>query len=232
MSNLFDYFAIPTERPQRRRAASAAVRAEEGIRFEGVGFRIRRASADGQVGAARRRRLRPQGAEPGAGRARTAPARRRSSSCSPASTSRPRGACCSTGATCAPGTSASCARASASSSRTSTSTSSRCARTSAFGSVDHLDDELRVGRAVEQGGAKELVATLAGGPRHAARALVHGRRRAVGRAVAEGGARARVHARGGRHPDPRRADGGAGRRGRARRVPALPRARRRAHRRS
>ena len=33
----------------------------------------------------------------------------------------------------------------------------------AFGSVDHLDDELRVGRAVEQGGAKELVATLSGG---------------------------------------------------------------------
>jgi len=33
----------------------------------------------------------------------------------------------------------------------------------AFGSVDHRDDELRVGRAVEQGGAKELVASLAGG---------------------------------------------------------------------
>jgi ATP-binding cassette subfamily B protein len=33
----------------------------------------------------------------------------------------------------------------------------------AFGSVDHRDDELRVGRAVEQGGAKELVATLAAG---------------------------------------------------------------------
>ncbi|HEY7371131.1 MAG TPA: ABC transporter ATP-binding protein [Polyangia bacterium] len=33
----------------------------------------------------------------------------------------------------------------------------------AFGSVDHLDDELRVGRAVDQGGAKELVAALAGG---------------------------------------------------------------------
>jgi ATP-binding cassette subfamily B protein len=33
----------------------------------------------------------------------------------------------------------------------------------AFGSVDHLDDELRVGRAVDQGGAKELVATLTGG---------------------------------------------------------------------
>jgi ATP-binding cassette subfamily B protein len=33
----------------------------------------------------------------------------------------------------------------------------------AFGSVDHLDNELRVGRAVDQGGAKDLVATLAGG---------------------------------------------------------------------
>jgi ATP-binding cassette subfamily B protein len=33
----------------------------------------------------------------------------------------------------------------------------------AFGSVDHLDNELRVGRAVDQGGAKELVSTLAGG---------------------------------------------------------------------
>ena len=99
----------------------------------------------------------------------------------------------------------------------------------AFGSVDHLDDELRVGRAVDQGGAKELVVDAGGGPGHAARALVRGWRRAVGRAVAEGGARARVHARGGRHPDPRRADGGAGRRGRARRVPAFPRARGRAH---
>jgi ATP-binding cassette subfamily B protein len=33
----------------------------------------------------------------------------------------------------------------------------------AFGSVDHLEDELRVGRAVDQGGAKELVATMASG---------------------------------------------------------------------
>jgi ATP-binding cassette subfamily B protein len=33
----------------------------------------------------------------------------------------------------------------------------------AFGSVDHLDDELRVARAVEQGGARELVAGLASG---------------------------------------------------------------------
>jgi len=33
----------------------------------------------------------------------------------------------------------------------------------AFGSVDHLGDELRVGRAVDQGGARELVATMAGG---------------------------------------------------------------------
>ena len=33
----------------------------------------------------------------------------------------------------------------------------------AFGSVEHADDELRVGRAVEQGGARELVAGLAKG---------------------------------------------------------------------
>ena len=32
-----------------------------------------------------------------------------------------------------------------------------------FGSVDHLGDDLRVGRAVEQGGAKELVGSLAAG---------------------------------------------------------------------
>ena len=34
-----------------------------------------------------------------------------------------------------------------------------------FGSVDHLDDDLRVGRAVDQGGAKELVAGMAPGSR-------------------------------------------------------------------
>src|SRR3954470_4599283 len=33
----------------------------------------------------------------------------------------------------------------------------------AFGSVDHLDNELRVGRAVDQGGAKDLAATLGAG---------------------------------------------------------------------
>ena len=91
-----------------------------------------------------------------------------------------------------------------------------------FGSVDHLDDELRVGRAVDQGGANELVAGLAAGHRDAARALVQGGRRAVRRPVAEGRARPRLHARGGRHPDPRRADRGARRRGRARRLRALP----------
>jgi ATP-binding cassette subfamily B protein len=37
MANLFDYFAIPT--PPRQIAPVAALRAEEGIRFEGVGFR-------------------------------------------------------------------------------------------------------------------------------------------------------------------------------------------------
>ena len=38
MSNLFDYFAIPTDAPKAT-GPLAVVRAEEGIRFEGVGFR-------------------------------------------------------------------------------------------------------------------------------------------------------------------------------------------------
>jgi ATP-binding cassette subfamily B protein len=38
MSNLFDYFAIPTDAPKAS-GPLALVRAEEGIRFEGVGFR-------------------------------------------------------------------------------------------------------------------------------------------------------------------------------------------------
>src|SRR5262249_7125571 len=38
MSNLFDYFAIPTDAP-RAVGPVGAVRAEEGVRFEGVGFR-------------------------------------------------------------------------------------------------------------------------------------------------------------------------------------------------
>jgi ATP-binding cassette, subfamily B, bacterial len=57
MSNLFDYFAIPTDAPKTT-GRVAIVRAEEGIRFEGVGFRYPgnaqsgERSAAGQEGAA------------------------------------------------------------------------------------------------------------------------------------------------------------------------------------
>src|SRR5262245_32993607 len=44
MSNLFDYFAIPTE-DRKATGPVAVVRAEEGIRFEGVGFKYPTAAA-------------------------------------------------------------------------------------------------------------------------------------------------------------------------------------------
>ena len=52
MANLFDYFAIPTGAPQVS-GPIAAVRAEEGIRFEGVGFRYPGAGPDGERWALR-----------------------------------------------------------------------------------------------------------------------------------------------------------------------------------
>ena len=105
--------------------------------------------------------------------------------------------------------------ASASSSRTSTSTSSRCARTSASAasSTPRTSARRARGRPGRRGRAGRR--RCRGRLDTPARPLVQGRRRAVGRPVAEGGARARVHARGGRHPGPRRADRGAGRRGRS-----------------
>ena len=96
----------------------------------------------------------------------------------------------------------------------------------------HLDDEERIERAVERGGADEVVAGLPDGLETPARPLVPGRRRALRRAVAEDRAGARLHARGGRHPRARRADRRARRRGRARGLRALPHAGARGARRS
>jgi ATP-binding cassette subfamily B protein len=39
MTNLFDFLAIPTDRPSTAAASTAVVLEEEGVRFEGVGFR-------------------------------------------------------------------------------------------------------------------------------------------------------------------------------------------------
>ena len=78
MSNLFEYLAIPTDAPKAP-APLAAVRAEEGIRFEDVGFRY--PGGETKLGAARRRTSSSRRGRAWRSSARTAPARRRSSSC-------------------------------------------------------------------------------------------------------------------------------------------------------
>jgi ATP-binding cassette subfamily B protein len=151
MSNLFEYLAIPT---QPLRANIAAVAPEQGIRFEGVGF---------QYAGSERWALRnidlfvPKGqslalvGENGAGQDHLHQTAVRAVS------GRAKGACCSTAAT----------------SRTGTSELRRrigvifqdfnqyqllLRENIAFGSVDNLQDDLRLARAAEQGGARELVA--------------------------------------------------------------------------
>ena len=162
MSNLFEYLAIPTDEVEgdRRRWRSCAPRRASASRASASVLERRRASER----ESRQWALRgvdlfiPKGqslalvGENGAGKTTfikllTRPVRADRGARAPGRTRPAR-----------LGRDASCARASASSSRTSTSTSSRCARTSAFGSVEHLEDELRIERAVEQGGA-----TRAGG---------------------------------------------------------------------
>ena len=51
MSNLFDYFAIRTDAPQRARAGWRWCAPEEGIRFDGVGFRYPPPTATGAEAA-------------------------------------------------------------------------------------------------------------------------------------------------------------------------------------
>src|SRR5262245_29034414 len=165
MSNLFDYFAIPTEE-KKAPGPVAIVRAEEGVRFEGVGFKYPSggdAGADGDKWALRNVDVFvPKGqslalvGENGAGK--TTFIKLLAGLYDPTE-----------GRVLLDG-------------RDVRAWDERELRARigvifqdfneyqlalrenvAFGSVEHLDDELRVGRAVEQGGAKELMATLAGG---------------------------------------------------------------------
>ena len=167
MSNLFDYFAIATE-DDKAAGPVAAVRAEEGVRFEGVGFRYPGGGPDAGPAASEKWALRnvdvfvPKGqslalvGENGAGK--TTFIKLLAGLYDPTE-----------GRVLLDG-------------RDVRAWDERELRARigvifqdfneyqlalrenvAFGSVDHLDDELRVGRAVEQGGAKELVATLSAG---------------------------------------------------------------------
>ena len=170
MSNLFEYFAIPTDEVKAT-GPVAVVRAEEGVRFEGVGFRYPGAGAAGasdQRESVDRWALRgvdvfvPKGqslalvGENGAGK--TTFIKLLAGLYDPTE-----------GRVLLDGRDV----------RTWDERELRARigvifqdfneyqlalrENVGFGSVDHLEDELRVGRAVDQGGAKELVTTLATG---------------------------------------------------------------------
>jgi ATP-binding cassette, subfamily B, bacterial len=158
MSNLFDYFAIPT--PVRQSAPVAALRTEQGIRFEGVGFRY--AGPDDKWALRNIDVFVPKGqslalvGENGAGK--TTFIKLLAGLYQPTE-----------GRILLDG-------------RDLRSWDEQALRERigvifqdfneyqlalrenvAFGSVGHRDDELRVGRAVDQGGAREVVASLSGG---------------------------------------------------------------------
>jgi ATP-binding cassette subfamily B protein len=170
MANLFDYFAIATE-DRKAVGPVAIVRAEQGIRFEGVGFRYPGAG---------------QGASPGPGGASEKWALRNVDVFVPKGQSLAlvgeNGAGKTTFIKLLAGLYEPTEGRVLLDGRDLRTWDERELRARigvifqdfneyqlalrenvAFGSVDHLGDELRVGRAVDQGGARELVATMAGG---------------------------------------------------------------------
>src|SRR5262245_27075617 len=169
MANLFDYFAIPTE-DRKMVGPVAVVRAEEGIRFEGVGFKYP-AAGDGAGGGAAdadQWALRdinvfvPKGqslalvGENGAGK--TTFIKLLAGLYEPTE-----GRVLLDGRDLRAWDERELGARIGVIFQDFNEYQLALRENVAFGSVDHLDDELRVGRAVDQGGAKELVATLAGG---------------------------------------------------------------------
>ncbi|HTB59832.1 MAG TPA: ABC transporter ATP-binding protein, partial [Polyangia bacterium] len=179
MSNLFDYFAIPTD-AAKAVGPLAVVRAEEGIRFEGVGFRYppSSASADVATSAAAERRpasekegrwaLRdvnlfiPKGqslalvGENGAGK--TTFIKLLANLYQPTE-----GSVLLDGRDLRTWDEAQLRRRIGVIFQDFNEYQLALRENVAFGSVEHLGDELRVGRAVERGGAKELAAGLSAG---------------------------------------------------------------------
>jgi ATP-binding cassette subfamily B protein len=164
MSNLFDYFAIPTEAP-RAPGPLALVRPEEGIRFEGVGFRY----PDGkEAGESERWALRdvnlfiPKGqslalvGENGAGK--TTFIKLLSNLYQPTE-----GSVLLDGRDLRTWDEGQLRRRIGVIFQDFNEYQLALRENVAFGSVEHVGDELRVGRAVERGGAKELAAGLPAG---------------------------------------------------------------------
>jgi ATP-binding cassette subfamily B protein len=171
MSNLFDYFAIPTDLPPAGAIDVAgkspppltAVRAEEGIRFEGVGFRY-----PGGGPGAERWALRgidvfiPKGqslalvGENGAGK--TTFIKLLANLYQPTE-----GRVLLDGRDLRSWDETELRRRIGVIFQDFNEYQLALRENVAFGSVEHLTDDLRVGRAVEQGGAKELVAGLQAG---------------------------------------------------------------------
>jgi ATP-binding cassette subfamily B protein len=170
MTNLFDYFAIPVE-GRRALGPVAVVRAEEGIRFEGVGFKYPAASAGGPAGAAAPAdvwALRgvdvfiPKGqslalvGENGAGK--TTFIKLLANLYQPTE-----GRVLLDGRDLCTWDETELRRRIGVIFQDFNEYQLPLRENVAFGSVEHLEDELRVGRAVEQGGARELVASLGAG---------------------------------------------------------------------
>src|SRR5450631_373000 len=162
MSNLFDYFAIPTDVPKVS-GPLAVVRAEEGIRFEGVGFRYPGTGPDGERWALRGVDLFiPKGqslalvGENGAGK--TTFIKLLANLYQPTE-----GNVLLDGRDLRAWDEGELRRRIGVIFQDFNEYQLALRENVAFGSVEHLGDDLRVGRAVERGGAKELAAGLSAG---------------------------------------------------------------------
>jgi ABC-type multidrug transport system fused ATPase/permease subunit len=162
MSNLFEYFAIPTDVP-RAPGPLAVVRTEEGIRFEGVGFRYPGVGPDGERWALRGIDVFiPKGqslalvGENGAGK--TTFIKLLANLYQPTE-----GSVLLDGRDLRSWDEVALRRRIGVIFQDFNEYQLALRENVAFGSVEHLADDLRVGRAVEQGGARELVAGLSAG---------------------------------------------------------------------
>jgi ATP-binding cassette subfamily B protein len=162
MSNLFDYFAIPTDVPKAL-GPTAAARAEAGIRFEGVGFRYPGVGANGERWALRGVDVFiPKGqslalvGQNGAGK--TTFIKLLANLYQPTE-----GSVLLDGRDLRSWDETELRRRIGVIFQDFNEYQLALRENVAFGSVEHLADDLRVGRAVDRGGAQELVASLSGG---------------------------------------------------------------------